>query len=129
MNVEKGQEEAPLLSERQFAVYLAEFKTNADVFEAAFSSEPEIFAHQKALVMTLQSFPSEINEAAINRQPGRIARFAFDVANDLQKFYEVSRVITDDPVATKASLGLIIATKQVLANALAVIGVSAPEKM
>ncbi|MFX7071554.1 DALR anticodon-binding domain-containing protein, partial [Acinetobacter baumannii] len=62
-------------------------------------------------------------------QPGRIARFAFDVANDLQKFYEVSRVITDDAAATRASLGLIIATKQVLANALAVIGVSAPERM
>ena len=129
VNVEQGKEEAPLLSESQFAAYLEEYRTNAAVFEPAFSADPEIFAHQKGLVMTLQSFPSEINEAAANRQPGRIARFAFDVANDLQKFYEVSRVITDDAAATKASLGLIIATKQVLANALTVIGVSAPDRM
>lgn len=129
VNVDKGTEEPPVLTEQQFATYLKEYKTDASVFEPGFSSDPEIFAHQKRLVMTLQSFPAEINEATINRQPGRIARFAFDVANDLQKFYEVSRVITDDAVATKASLGLIIATRQVLANALAVIGVSAPDRM
>jgi arginyl-tRNA synthetase len=129
VNVDKGAEEPPVLTEKQYAEYLEEYKKNASVFEPAFSDDPEIFAHQKRLVMTLQSFPAEINEAAINRQPGRIARFAFDVANDLQKFYEVSRVITDDTAATKASLGLIIATRQVLGNALAVIGVSAPDRM
>jgi len=129
LNVEKGLEEPPILDSPTFASYLSEYKSNPAVFEPAFASEPEIFAQQKALVMTLQSFPAEINEATVNRQPGRIARFAFDVANDLQKFYEVSRVITEDPSSTKASLGLIIATKQVLANALAVIGVSAPERM
>ncbi len=77
----------------------------------------------------LDSFPDEVKEAALARLPGRLARYAYDVANELQKFYEVSRVITDDLSVTKARLGLILATRQVLANALKIIGVSAPERM
>jgi arginyl-tRNA synthetase len=70
-----------------------------------------------------------VEESAINRTPGRLARYAYDLANYLQKFYEVSRVITADAAVTKARLGLILATKQVLVNVLGIIGVSAPDRM
>ena len=79
--------------------------------------------------MCLEAFPDEVREAAFARLPGRLARYAYDVANYLQKFYEVSRVITEDQAVTKARLGLIVATRQVLANVLGIIGVSAPERM
>ena len=118
-----------MLSESEWAEFQAEFKKSADVFLPAFDADPAIFADQKALVMALQSFPAEVRDSAVNRQPGRLARYAFEVANGLQKFYEVSRVITDDKAVTKARLGLIMATKQVLANVLGIIGVSAPERM
>ncbi len=129
VNVETGKEEPPVLTQKQLDNYTAEYKANPEVFKDAFSDKPEEFVHQKALVLTLQRFPAEVNEAFLTRQPGRIARFAFDVANDLQKFYENSRVITPNVTSTKAALGLIIATRQVLANALSIIGVSAPERM
>jgi arginyl-tRNA synthetase len=121
--------EPPLLSEAQFQEYLVGYKLNGDVFEDAFSINSEIFSHQKKLVMTLESFPAEISAALLKRQPGRIARFARRVADDLQNYYQVSRVITDNSARTRANLGLIMATRQVLANALAVIGVSAPTIM
>jgi len=89
----------------------------------------QIVFHQKALVKRLEAFPAEVIEAARLMLPGRIARYAYDLANDLQKFYEVSRVMTDDLSVSKARLGLIFATRQVLANALGIIGVSAPERM
>ncbi|HEY9676564.1 MAG TPA: arginine--tRNA ligase [Drouetiella sp.] len=129
VNTEKGTTEPPVLTEQQWADFQSEFKSSPDVFLAAFDSDPAIFADQKALVMALQTFPQEVREAAVNRQPGRLARYAYDVSNALQKFYEVSRVITDDPAVTKARLGLIMATRQVLANVLGIIGVSAPERM
>ncbi|MBS2000449.1 MAG: arginine--tRNA ligase [Cyanobacteria bacterium SZAS LIN-5] len=129
VNTEKQVTEPPVLSEKEWADFQAEFKKSADVFLPAFDSDPIVFADQKALVMALQSFPQEVRDAAVNRQPGRLARYAFEVANALQKFYEVSRVITDDTAVTKARLGLIMATKQVLANVLGIIGVSAPERM
>jgi arginyl-tRNA synthetase len=129
VNVETQQTDAPVITAEHWQAYQKEYKTSADVFQPAFDQDPQIFAHQKALVMSLESFPEEVEEAVAARQPGRLARYAYDVANYLQKFYEVSRVITDDEAVTKARLGLILATKQVLANVLGIIGVSAPERM
>jgi arginyl-tRNA synthetase len=129
VDVANAKTEEPLLSKEKWQDYLTEYKNSAQVFEPLFDQSAEIFAHQKSLVMTLDGLPQEVKEAALTRQPGRLARYAFQVANDLQKFYEVSRVITDDPVVTKARLGLVAATRQVLANVLGILGVSAPERM
>lgn len=129
IDTESGQAQKAVVSDSQWKQYLEEYKNSAEVFVPLFDADPAVFAHQKALVMRLDSFPDEVEEAASTRTPGRIARYAYDVANDLQKFYEVSRVITDQEAVTKARLGLIVATRQVLANALSIIGVSAPERM
>lgn len=129
VNQESGATEKPVLTMEQLEAYKGEYKTKPEAFRAAFEPGHEVFQHQKAIVQKLDSFPEEVKEAALSRLPGRLARYAYDVANDLQKFYEVSRVITDDLSVTKARLGLILATKQVLANALKIIGVSAPERM
>lgn len=128
-NQETGKTEEPPFTQKQFEEFLGEYAKRPESFRKAFDRDANVFAHQKDLVMRLEAFPEEVEEAAINRQPGRLARYAYDVANDLQKFYEVSRVITDDVETTKARLGIIVATKQVLANVLSVIGVSAPERM
>jgi arginyl-tRNA synthetase len=129
VNQESGVTEKPVLTQSQLEAYKADYKVKPEVFKAAFDPGHEVFQHQKALVQKLDSFPDEVKEAALARLPGRLARYAYDVANELQKFYEVSRVITDDLSVTKARLGLILATRQVLANALKIIGVSAPERM
>jgi arginyl-tRNA synthetase len=130
-NSESGEIEQPPISAQQWQEFLQEYKDDKQgkVFTALFDSDAVIAGHQKALIARLETFPSEVEEAVQARNPGRIARFAYDLANDLQKFYEVSRVITDDLSVSKARLGLIFATKQVLANALGIIGVSAPERM
>lgn len=129
VNQETGKTEDPPLTQKQFDEFLKEYEVNPSVFAKAFDRDSDVFTHQKDLVMRLEAFPEEIIEATQNRQPGRLARYAYEVANDLQKFYEVSRVITDDLETTKARLGIIVATKQVLSNVLSVIGVSAPERM
>lgn len=129
VDAESGKEQKAAVTESEWQQYLQDYKKSSDVFVPLFDSDPAVFAHQKALVMRLDSFPEEVDEAASTRTPGRIARYAYEVANDLQKFYEVSRVITDQPAVTKARLGLILATRQVLANALSIIGVSAPDRM
>lgn len=129
LNQETGEEEPSRVKPEVFEKYLAEYRDNPDSFKAAFDDADELFETQKNLVMVLASLPQEVSDAATSWQPGKIARFAYDVANQLQKFYECSPVISSDEDATKARLGVIIATKQVLANALNVIGVSAPERM
>jgi arginyl-tRNA synthetase len=126
---ENGNAQSQVVTSEQWQKYQALYQSDPSVFEAIFDADPAIYNDQKALVMRLEAFPEEVKESVQLRLPGRIARYAYDVANDLQKFYEVSRVITDDPIVTRARLGLIDATRQVLFNALSIIGVSAPERM
>ena len=129
LNQETQKEEPALITADEWTQWKRSFAESPEVFARVFEDDPEVFVQQKKLIMQLALFPEEVEESVISRQPGRLARYAYEVANDLQKFYEVCRVITDDKEVMKARLGLIDATKQVLANALAVIGVTAVERM
>lgn len=125
-----GETKPAPLTQEQLDSFIKEYENESKVFLQVFDEDPEKFSYQKNLVMRLEALPYEVRDAAVNWQPGKLAHYAYDVANHLQKFYEESQVILPDNIAVmKARLGLIIATKQVLANVLKVIGVSAPERM
>lgn len=109
--------------------WLSEYAQSDGVFTVLFTAEAEQTVHQKALIARLGEFPLVVEKAAKARAVSMIAHYAYDLACDLQKFYETSHVITADTALTKARLGLIVATQTVLANTLALLGISAPETM
>ncbi|HEY4442138.1 MAG TPA: arginine--tRNA ligase [Candidatus Elarobacter sp.] len=82
-----------------------------------------------ALARQLAEFPATIASAARARAPHRLPKYARDLAAQFHAFYDACRVLTDDDAATTARLGLLLATKNVLATTLALCGVSAPESM
>lgn len=129
LNQETQKEDAPLVSAETWTAWKQKYAKSPEVFSKIFEEDPEVFAHQKKLILQLALFSEELEDAVIARQPGRLARYAYDVANDMQKFYEVCRVISDDQDVMCARVGLIDATRQVLANTLAIIGVTAVERM
>ncbi|WP_066296632.1 arginine--tRNA ligase [Bacillus sp. FJAT-29937] len=89
------------------------------------SAEKEIDVLKK-----LGEFPQAVGEAAQKRLPHRITNYIFELASAFHSFYNAEKVLdTDHPERTQARLGLIKAVKTTLKNALALIGVSAPEKM
>ena len=59
----------------------------------------------------------------------RLTRYAEQMAADFHRFYTECRVITEDASVTQARLWLSVATKQVIASTLGLLGVSAPESM
>ncbi|MFI0470436.1 arginine--tRNA ligase [Saccharopolyspora sp. 5N102] len=85
------------------------------------------------LIRTLGEFPRVVLSAAQLREPHRVARYLEDVAAAYHKFYDACRVLQpgDDQASplTIARLQLCEATRQVLANGLGLLGVSAPDKM
>jgi arginyl-tRNA synthetase len=81
------------------------------------------------LIRALAGLPGVIEEAAARRAPHRLAHAAQDVAGRFHRFYTDHRVVSDDAAATAARLALCAATKQVLAIALSLLGVGAPERM
>ena len=81
------------------------------------------------LVRKMAAFPDEVLSAAIERAPSRIAKYGLDVASVFHSFYNECRVISDDTALTMARLALVDAAKTVIANALNIMGIAAPERM
>jgi arginyl-tRNA synthetase len=88
------------------------------------ASEPE-----QDLLRALADAPGLIATAAEQRAPHRLTHAAQDLASTFHRFYTECRVVSDDAALTQARLWLSSGTKQVLANLLGLVGVSAPESM
>ncbi|MBM6630477.1 arginine--tRNA ligase [Mammaliicoccus vitulinus] len=88
-------------------------------------------SHEKSydLLKKIAEFEPMIIGAAESRSPHRITNYIQDLAAQFHKFYNAEKVLTDDIDKTKAHLALIEAARITLRNALALIGVSAPESM
>ena len=83
----------------------------------------------KKLILKLEEFKSMIDYSAKTRAVYTICRYVQDLAGEFHSFYNSNRVICDDKEIMKARLCLIYSVKTVLATALSILGVSAPEKM
>lgn len=96
---------------------------------------PEILIDDKEsdLVKTLAEYPQIVKISAALREPHRIARYAEELAGVYHRFYDSCRVLPrEDEQVTGLTIGRLLlssATRQVLANALDLLGVLAPEKM
>jgi arginyl-tRNA synthetase len=95
----------------------------------------ELLNHDKegTLLRTIGEFPRVLKSAASLREPHRVCRYLEDLAGDYHRFYDSCRVLPQgDEQPTDlhtARLALCQATRQVIANGLAILGVSAPERM
>ena len=85
-----------------------------------------------ALMRRLNELPDVIARAAEMLEPHHMPHFAYEVARELQRFYEACRVISSDAgdaELTKARLLLVDAARIVLAGTLGIMGMNAPERM
>ncbi|MBM6405503.1 arginine--tRNA ligase [Phycicoccus sp. CSK15P-2] len=102
----------------------------ADGFDAALLTDPT----EAALLAVLGDFPRVVAQAAHLREPHRVARYLEELAARFHKWYDTCRVRpqnADEEVTDlhRTRLWLGDATRQVLANGLDLLGVSAPERM
>ncbi|MBB5202931.1 arginyl-tRNA synthetase [Inhella inkyongensis] len=82
-----------------------------------------------ALMSKLAEYPKMLTLAAASLSPHDVAFYLRDVAGAFHSYYAAERFLVDDAALAQARMALLTATRQVLANALAVLGVSAPESM
>jgi len=97
--------------------------------------DPSLLSEDRAgdLLRALAEFPRVVARSAELREPHRIARYLEDTAASFHKFYDVCRVLPHGDEETSpthlARLALVAATRQVIANGLDLLGVTAPERM
>ncbi|MGD1253099.1 arginine--tRNA ligase [Mycobacterium seoulense] len=95
----------------------------------------ELLTHDKegTLLRSIGEFPRVLKTAAALREPHRVCRYLEDLASDYHRFYDSCRVLPQgDEQPTDlhtARLALCQATRQVIANGLTILGVTAPERM
>jgi arginyl-tRNA synthetase len=82
-----------------------------------------------ALIAKLAEYPDMLTHAAGELAPHAVAFYLRELAAEFHSFYNAERVLVDDAAERDARVALLAATRQVLANGLAMIGVSAPERM
>ena len=100
---------------------------NADDLEPLFDDELEATARK--IILKLEDFKNVIEYSVQNRYVYTICRYLSELAQMFHSFYNASRVITEDKKTTQARLVLVLTVKQLLENALHILGVSAPERM
>ncbi|MES2739569.1 MAG: arginine--tRNA ligase [Pseudomonadota bacterium] len=81
------------------------------------------------LLAALAAYPEMLARAQAELGPHQVAFYLRELAANLHSFYFAERVLVDDEALKTARLALMVATRQVLRNGLALIGVSAPNKM
>jgi arginyl-tRNA synthetase len=86
-------------------------------------------AREQALMNRLADYPEVLAAAAAELAPHQLAFYLKDLAADFHGYYNAERVLVEDAATREARLALLLATRQVLRNGLALLGVSAPEKM
>ncbi|CKI23711.1 arginine--tRNA ligase [Mycolicibacterium smegmatis] len=107
----------------------------ADLGVSVSTDHLDLLTHDKegALIRNLGEFPRVLKTAASLREPHRVCRYLEDLAGDYHRFYDSCRVLPqgdEEPGDLhSARLALCRATRQVIANGLAILGVSAPERM
>jgi arginyl-tRNA synthetase len=82
-----------------------------------------------ALARRLAEFGSVVAGVARTLAPHRLPKYARDVAADFHQFYSDCIILSDDREQTIARLGLALAAQSVLAKALELCGITAPESM
>jgi arginyl-tRNA synthetase len=102
----------------------------ADVAAATSSALSRLDAPAElALIRRLAELPKTVRGVVEHLAPHRLAKYARDVASDFHQFYTECKILVDDRELRVARLALCVATRDVLASVLDLMGVSAPETM
>lgn len=103
----------------------------AEDFDPSAPVDYSLITEQDAieLLKEINRFPSVIKDAADKYEPSVVARFAVDVAQAFNKFYNSTRINVDDKELKNARVMLTYLTKNTISESLKLLGIEAPEAM
>jgi len=96
---------------------------------AGADTSPLIAEREAALLTRLMEYPEAVEEAARDLAPHAITFYLRELATEFHGYYNATRILVDDGAVKLARLALAAAVRAVLRNGLALLGVSAPDKM
>ncbi len=85
--------------------------------------------HEAALMRRLDRYPEVVASAAANSEPHTVATYLRELAADFHTWYNAHKMLVEDQPLRDARVALSLAVRQVIANGLGLLGVSAPQEM
>ncbi len=85
--------------------------------------------HEMALKRTLSRYPEVLESAALQHEPHQLTHYVRELANDFHTYYNAHPFLVEEAALRDGRIKLILAVREVLRNALGLLGVSAPEEM
>jgi arginyl-tRNA synthetase len=108
---------------------LAQWGGDETLLNAVRDLSPLTAPRESSLLTKLAEYPEVLQKALDELGPHQVAFYLRELAGELHGYYNAERVLVDDEPTRMARLALMAATRQVLRNGLALIGVSAPSRM
>ncbi|OWY28066.1 arginine--tRNA ligase [Herbaspirillum robiniae] len=108
---------------------LGKWGGNEDELKSVADLSPLTAPREATLLAKLAEYPEMLAHALAELGPHQVAFYLRDLAGELHSYYNAERVLVDDVPTRSARLALLAATRQVLRNGLALLGVSAPARM
>ncbi len=109
---------------------LRAWREDGDASELAHADLSPLTSEQaQALMLQLAKYPEMLGAAASDNAPHDVTFYLRELAASYHSYYDAERILVDDETVRRARLALVAATRQVLDNGLAVLGVSAPQRM
>ncbi|MBB5390141.1 MULTISPECIES: arginine--tRNA ligase [unclassified Herbaspirillum] len=108
---------------------LGKWGGDEEELKAVADLSPLTAPREAALLAKLAEYPEMLAHALAELGPHQVAFYLRDLAGELHSYYNAERVLVDDVPTRLARLALMAATRQVLRNGLALLGVSAPARM
>ena len=85
--------------------------------------------HEQAVLTAMARYPDVIENAAKQYEPHQLTQYLRELANEFHTYYNAHQFLVDDDALRNARLTLTVAVRQIIANGLQILGVSAPESM
>ncbi len=85
--------------------------------------------HEQAVLTAMARYPEVMESAAKHYEPHQLTQYLRELANEFHTYYNAHQFLVDDDALRNARLTLTVAVRQIIANGLKILGVSAPESM
>ena len=87
------------------------------------------FTEEKNVILQLLEFPNVIKLAARDLEPHKVSKYLYDLAREMNRYYEKTRVSDAPDIEKSARLTLLKKVSKTFENGLDILGIEVPEKM
>lgn len=87
------------------------------------------FEAEKQVLLKLTDYPDVVRTAARDLEPHKVATFLYELARELNRYYETTRVGDAEPIERSARLGVLSKVSQVMTHGLSLLGIEVPTRM